>query len=333
MSRIDVVVPCYNYGKFLKACVSSILDQSVRDLRILIINDASSDQSLSIAKELAESDERVSLLSHSENMGHIATYNEGIAWAEGDYFLLLSADDLLVPGALQRAIRVMDENPDIVLVYGDCVVWKSVEPPPTICLIDTFAWQRKNLVEEMCALATNTVPTPTAIVRTVTQKKVGGYRPELPHAGDLEMWLRLAATGRVAHIGAVQGIYRKHVSAMSNSYWQDLLSEYKQRKLAFDTFFETFLYERQNLNESIKKTYRVLAKQAFQSGVGYVRRGRIVGGIELMNWAMTVDHRLRYFPPLWRLAKIPGPEGCRWAIGELKNIIRKLVMRNAAKHS
>src|SRR5689334_16159119 len=108
MAKVDIVVPCYNYGLFLEGCVRSVLEQSFGDLRVLIIDDASSDDSASAAQRLVHADPRVSVISHPENWGHIATYNQGIEWASSDYFLLLSADDLLVSGALERAVQVMD---------------------------------------------------------------------------------------------------------------------------------------------------------------------------------------------------------------------------------
>jgi len=132
MAKVDIVVPCYNYGRFLETCVGSVLDQSIRDLRVLIIDDASTDDSLSVAKRLAETDPRISIIAHAQNKGHISTYNEGIAWASADYLLLLSADDLLVAGALDRAIAVMDANPDIVLTHGDCTVWLDGRPLPKL---------------------------------------------------------------------------------------------------------------------------------------------------------------------------------------------------------
>ena len=216
MAKVDIVVPCYNYGRFLPACVQSVIEQSASDFRLLIIDDASSDDSVAVASMLAETDSRISVVSHAHRHGHIETYNEGIEWAESDYFLLLSADDMLVTGALDRAIRVMDGNPEIVLTYGNCVTWFDHLPLPPIEAGSSFRWTRTPLIHDMCAVASNFVPTPTAIARTSVQKRIGGYRPALPHAGDLEMWLRFAAHGCVAHINAVQAIYRKHASAMSN---------------------------------------------------------------------------------------------------------------------
>src|SRR5664279_4812688 len=101
MAKIDVVIPCYNYGRFLEECVRSVLDQPIKDVRVLIIDDASSDNSLSVAEMLSKADPRVSVIAHAANRGHILIYNEGlIDWASAEYSLLLSADDLLTEGAL-----------------------------------------------------------------------------------------------------------------------------------------------------------------------------------------------------------------------------------------
>jgi glycosyltransferase involved in cell wall biosynthesis len=132
MAKIDVVVPCYNYGRFLEACVGSVLNQSVHDVRVLIIDDASSDNSALVAQRLAAGDPRVEVKIHSQNQGHIKTYNEGIEWAESNYFLLLSADDLLVPGAFERATGILDREPHVVLTYGRGIDWQANLPFPAV---------------------------------------------------------------------------------------------------------------------------------------------------------------------------------------------------------
>ncbi|GLR97738.1 MULTISPECIES: glycosyltransferase [Bradyrhizobium] len=320
MAKIDIFVPCYNYGRFLRACVDSVLEQSVRDLRVLIIDDASSDDSLSVAKELAQADSRVSVIAHPENRGHIRTYNEGIEWTAADYCLLLSADDLLVGGALERAVEIMDANPDIVLTYGDCIAWHDDLPFPVIEPSQKYTWTRHDLLGEMCATSMNTVPTPTAIVRTRVQKAIGGYRPSLPHAGDLEMWLRFAASGSVARINAVQAIYRKHSTAMSNAYFAEMTSDYRQCQLAFQSFFNEY-EDRLGTSHGLRKiSSRALAERVFRHGTGLLRRGRVNDGLRLMRQAMAMDRRLRYLPPLWRVLKIPGADGRRWAM----SVIRRL---------
>jgi glycosyltransferase involved in cell wall biosynthesis len=324
MAKFDIIVPCYNYGRFLETCVRSVLNQSVSDVRVLIIDDASSDDSFAVGERLAREDSRVSLIAHPVNKGHIETYNEGIAWASGDYLLLLSADDFLVPGALQRAAEVMDENPDVVLTFGDCIPWFDASPAPEVAPVGTYTWSRFDLMAAICASVTNVVPTPTAIARTSVQKAVGGYRKSLPHAGDLEMWLRFAASGSVTRIDAVQAVYRKHSTAMSNAYFAEILADFRQRELAFDCFFDEY-GERLGPSRGLRQTTRrALADDAFYQGVRHLRRARFKDGVRLMRYAMELDHRLRYRPPLWQLFTLPGPAGRDWVKSSLGGAASRL---------
>ena len=131
MSSVDVFVPCYNYGRYLPDCVASVLAQEGVDIRILIIDDASTDGSAEVARQLAETDRRITLALHHTNQGHIATYNEGIAWAAADYMLLLSADDMVAPGAFGRAVDVMDRRATVGMVYGRACKFSTItEIPP-----------------------------------------------------------------------------------------------------------------------------------------------------------------------------------------------------------
>src|SRR5437867_2134071 len=121
MSRVDVIIPCYKYGHFLSECVKSVLAQEKVEVRALILDDASPDDTEEVAARLASEDSRVVYRRHRTNQGHIATYNEGLDWASGDYLLLLSADDLLTPGALARAASIMDRHPEVGFTFGRAI--------------------------------------------------------------------------------------------------------------------------------------------------------------------------------------------------------------------
>ena len=97
---VSVIVPCYGYADVLEGCVASVLAQEGVDVRVLIADDCSPDDTPLVGRRLAESDGRVTYRRNAENQGLIATANAGLAWADGDYVVLLSADDLLVPGSL-----------------------------------------------------------------------------------------------------------------------------------------------------------------------------------------------------------------------------------------
>jgi hypothetical protein len=244
LRRIDVIVPCYNYGRFLDQCVSSVLRQASVDVRVLVIDDASPDNTAEVTQALARQNPRVTFIRHRKNIGHINTYNEGIEWASADYMLLLSADDYLLPGALERATTLMDAYPKVGFTFGNVMGVGDNEP----LIVDVTNDSSERILEgrEFIELSgENLVATCSAVVRTELQKRLGGYRQELPHAGDMEMWLRFAAHGAVGFISAYQGVYRRHSASMSTAYYFisdscvfSRLADLQQRKSAVDCFYE-----------------------------------------------------------------------------------------------
>lgn len=245
MSSVDVIVPCYNYAHYLQECVESVLGQSHSNVRVLIIDDASPDDTADVATDIAAADARVAVISHKRNKGHIATYNEGIEWASADYMLILSADDYLLAGALARAAELLDAHDDVGFTFGR-VIERDDEGIETFVDAPIRGFDRlgHRIMRGSEFIATNKanciVATCAAVVRTEMQKRVGGYRPELPHAGDFEMWLRFAAHGSVGFVNARQGVYRRHRTNMSWSYYANgLWGDLQQRRRAIDCFVES----------------------------------------------------------------------------------------------
>lgn len=241
MSSVGVVVPCYNYGHFLREAVSSILsDQPGVDVRVLIIDDASTDGSAAVARTIAAADERVDVVEHQTNRGHIATYNEGLLeWADADYTVLMSADDRLTPGALTRAAELLDAHPEVGFVYGHPIRFSDGTPPPPARtrLKGWSIWPGQWWLERRFHDAVSCISSPEVVVRTSLQRKVGGYDARLPHTGDIEMWLRLAAQADVGYIkGADQAFYRLHSRNMTHS--RTRLIDLKQRRLAYESVLD-----------------------------------------------------------------------------------------------
>jgi glycosyltransferase involved in cell wall biosynthesis len=276
MSRVDVVVPCYNYARYLTQCVDSILAHNNIDVRVLIIDDASSDDTAIVARTAALRDARISIRRHEVNRGNIATYNEGIDWATSEYFLLLSADDWLVPGALERAAKVFTEHPEVVLTCGRAAVAERGQAPPNIGHQNDrpgyYVLAGQTFIETACSkAAAPPICTATAVVRTSIQKAIGGYSNELPHAGDLEMWLRLACRGEIAFLDAYQAVYRKHEANMHYSFGG--LANLRQHVLAFESAFEKDVNNILNPKGLRRRYRRVLAAEAVKLATVALRDG------------------------------------------------------------
>jgi glycosyltransferase involved in cell wall biosynthesis len=304
LGRIDVFIPCYNYGCFLSQCVNSVLDQEGVDVRVLVIDDASPDNTAEVAAALAREDPRVTVIRHSTNKGHIKTYNEGIEWASADYMLLLSADDYLLPGALRRATDLMDAYPEVGFTFGNVIVLSdSGNETPTKSIIEATDGSDKRILEgrEFIELsgADNLVATCTAVVRTELQKRLGGYRNELPHTGDMEMWLRFAAHASVGFISAYQGVYRQHRANMSTAYYNisdsgliytqnGSLSDLQQRKSALDCFSEHRNDALPRSEHLCRRLYRQLSELAVGRASAAFNVGQMEESRELSEFALAV---------------------------------------------
>jgi len=296
MSSVDVIVPCYKYGHFLRQCVESILAQSLPSVRVLIIDDASPDSTSEVATELAKKDSRVTSLRHAVNRGHIATYNEGIEWASRDYLLILSADDYLLPGALERSAALMDRYPDLGFTFGKAI---TIDDRGTghqaVSVVENSNWHVLAGPEFIqLSGSRNIVPTPTAVIRTELQKRVGGYRSELPHSGDMEMWLRLAAHGAVGVLEAYQAVYRRHASNMSLAYTaKSWLPDLQQRSAAFDCFFQSCSCGLANPQQLRLNFLWLLSCDAIDLASIAFNQGAIDVSEELSEFALTLCPEVR----------------------------------------
>ncbi|GAA3004313.1 glycosyltransferase family 2 protein [Actinokineospora diospyrosa] len=278
MASVDVVIPCYKYGKVLPTAVRSVLDQPGVDVRVLVIDDCSGDGSADVARELSSADSRVTVLEHEQNKGHIATYNEGLMdWASADYCALLSADDALTPGALQRATRLLDAHPEVGFVYGRPLHWDGSTPLPPARTEDQgwtvyngLSWLRRRF-----ALGEGCITSPEVVVRTSLQRRLGAYNPELRHTGDIEMWMRFALHADVGYLkGVDQAYYRVHGQNMSAAYYASVVNDLRQRLAAYTAITDRTDNQLPDRLEMDRQVRRVLARDALRRAGRAFDKGR-----------------------------------------------------------
>ncbi|MDA0166943.1 glycosyltransferase [Solirubrobacter ginsenosidimutans] len=291
---VSVIVPSYNYGHVVSGCVASVLSQEGVDVRVLVIDDCSSDQTVVVGERLAQ-DDRVEFRRHAVNQGLHATANEGLAWADGDYVVLLSADDFLAPGALHRAVSVMEEHPNVGMVYGRAPYFSedSAPSPDVGVWRGTDVWKGRDWIELRCRSAHNCISSPEVVVRTSVHREIGVYDPVCHHASDLHMWLRVAAVSDIAYVrGIDQARYRVHADSMLRSDAGPMI-DLQQRRLAFDRFFEIAGDHVPDAAELHTFARRALARQALWRASRAYDRGLVSGSgafpvRELIDFALDV---------------------------------------------
>jgi glycosyltransferase involved in cell wall biosynthesis len=232
---VSVVIPCYNYGHFLPDAVGSVLDQPGVDVDVLVVDDASPDGSVEVARKLAAADPRVRVLAHQTNKGHIATYNDGLAEVDGDYVVLLSADDLLTPGSLARSTALLEAHPEVGLVYGWAQSFTDHPPQPRTVASSWSVWGGDRWIDHLCRTGRNVVTNPEVVLRRDVMAQLRGYDPAFPHAADLDLWLRAAQLGDVGRVnGSDQAFYRAHGGNMHLTDYAGMLRDLTERRAVFD---------------------------------------------------------------------------------------------------
>lgn len=118
MPLVSFVIPCYNYGRYLRDCLDGIFSQNAQyDFEIIAVNDGSQDNTIEILKSYDDS--RLKIIDRHQNRGHIFTVNEGLQAATGKYVCRIDPDDRHRPNFLSRTVPILDQYPEVGLVYGN----------------------------------------------------------------------------------------------------------------------------------------------------------------------------------------------------------------------
>jgi hypothetical protein len=289
---VSVVIPCYNYKRFLTEAVASVLAQEDVELDVVIVDDASTDGSGELAQELASGDPRIRTVLHSANQGHIATYNDGLARVLGDYVVLLSADDLLAPGSLGRAAALMEKHRDVGLVYGYAEEFSSRPEPEPARRITWSVWSGEEWIGHLCRRGSNIIVNPEAVIRRSVMDQLGGYRADMPHAADMELWMRAASLGSVGRInGPVQAFYRVHGQNMHLTDFNSTLDDIRARREVFDSLCGLPGQPLQRPRQLVRTARRAIALEAVRAAVHVAdtRQDGSLCAVELAEFAVETD--------------------------------------------
>jgi glycosyltransferase involved in cell wall biosynthesis len=200
--KISVIIPCYNQGAYLEEAVQSVLAQTFQEFEILIVDDGSTDgATIRLLKDCAWPKTRVI---HTDNQGLAAARNNGIQEARGACILPLDADDRIGPGYLEEAVHILDQYPEIGIVYCEAAYfgarsdhWHLPDYTP-----DNMLFQ--NLI--FCS----------ALFRREDWEKAGGYNINMVYGWeDWDFWLSLIHLGvKVYRIPKVHFFYRLRDASM-----------------------------------------------------------------------------------------------------------------------
>jgi len=196
LSLVSIIVPVYNTEKFLKECLDSLLAQTYPNFEIVIVNDASSDNSEAIIQEyLKRYPEKIQYIKKAKNEGVSAARNTGIKAAKGQYIAFCDSDDVWLPEKLEIQMQEFFKDPDLDVVYSDCFL--IFEDKKTNQKLTEF-WgvkQYSGYIFEKLIKAKGNIVTSVVVAKKEIFQKVGLFSEDLRYVEDYEFFLRVALEG------------------------------------------------------------------------------------------------------------------------------------------
>lgn len=185
--RVTVLMTVYNGLPYLPEAVESVLHQTVEDVELLIIDDASTDGSIECVRRF--SDPRIRLVCNERNLGQARSLNRGLELARAPYVARLDQDDVCLPDRLQRQVTFLEQRPEVAVV-GTWVYYVS----PAGRKMRIVGMRIDDRGAFLGALLTYATPFghPTVMFRRDVVRGLGGYDPSFAPCEDYALWSRLA---------------------------------------------------------------------------------------------------------------------------------------------
>ena len=213
---ISVLLPVYNGERWLSQSIESVLSQTFADFELLIIDDGSTDSSLSIIRDFALLDSRVRYL-EQENHGLVSTLNRGIQACNADWIARIDADDLWHPIKLSEQYSLVKNLPSISCVgTGFVIINPHASPLRTV----EPASDHDTILDQLLTHRT-CFPHSSAMFRRDLALRLAGYRLTMPRAQDTDFWLRLSELGCLAVVPRPLVSVRVHGSQLSSGSGAD----------------------------------------------------------------------------------------------------------------
>jgi glycosyltransferase involved in cell wall biosynthesis len=208
MPLISVIIPAYNAQKTIQDTIESVLNQTITDFELIVIDDGSQDSTFKTVSAI--SDPRLKLFSYS-NAGVSASRNRGLAQANSEFISFLDADDLWTPDKLEAQLRALDANPQAAVAYSwtDYIDESGQFLHPGNHPTATGDVYSDLLVNDFLENGSN------PLIRREALRKVGGFDESLCGPEDWELFIRLAACYPFVVVPRAQILYRLSTNSIS----------------------------------------------------------------------------------------------------------------------
>ncbi len=212
--KISIILPTYNRERFLPAAINAILAQSETDWELIVVNDHSPDNTITVVEEYIKKDSRIRLITNDVNKKLPASLNEGFRHARGKYFTWTSDDNLYHPNALQMMSGYLDAHKGTDMVVMNSAMLDENDEP----VFDTYDFAHRYNHERNAAYlaSVNNVNAAFMYTREIANE-VGEYDVDTFCAEDYDYWIRIALKGNIAYTDDIVYTYRLHSASLTET--------------------------------------------------------------------------------------------------------------------
>ena len=218
---VSIVVPCYNHEKYVKETIESIINQTYKNIELIVIDDGSKDNSVKVIQELA--DKYNFIFIHRSNKGVSETLNEGIKLSKGEYISFIASDDIFSENKLEILLNELKDLENTCMVFGDAEfidenskpLYKDLESRKTNSFIE-FYTDNNRLIKKNYEIGSyetliysNYIPAMSVLCKRESLFRVGLFDTNLK-IEDYPMWLKLSKLGKIVYVNKVVAKYRIH---------------------------------------------------------------------------------------------------------------------------
>lgn len=251
--KVSVLIPAYNYGRFLNEAIESVLKQTYPDFEIIIVDNNSTDNTDEVVKPYL-SDARIQYHKNPVNIGMVPNFNKCMDLAKGDYIKFLLADDLFHPELLSKFVAILDQYPNVTIVTSQSESF-GLESELRVSPFEHLQSGEKIIKESIRNGKGNFIGEPTTVMFRRSNLHLGKFEAEYLSLNDLNLWLRHLTVGDCYFIPEVLSYFRIHEqqATIVNNYanWFDEYNFFK--KVKTENVYKID-YAGLNLDKTIKKT-------------------------------------------------------------------------------
>jgi glycosyltransferase involved in cell wall biosynthesis len=211
MSKVSVIMPCFNHGEFLMDSVNSILRQTHEDLELIVVDDCSTDNSSTVMTECAAQDRRVKPIRHEQNLGISRSRNDALQAADGEFVAFCDSDDTWEPEKLRMQLNLLRNNPGYDLTYSETLIIDGRGLPTGQRFTDLFPLPRiasGMLFQEL--IRRNFINIQSVLLRRECMREAGPFDEQIRWVEDWLYWIRLSRRHRFLYYSEPLARYRVH---------------------------------------------------------------------------------------------------------------------------